>query len=94
MADVNLDRRVPWLTGIVLTTVAKSVSIPTGVYSFACVEDFNHLEYSIDGVTYAAVSSSAGFIVWSDATGNGGTLYLKLSSGGPATHPFLSRNHL
>lgn len=94
MADINLDRRVPWLTDIAVTTVAKSVSIPTGVYSLACVETVANLEYSIDGTTYAAVSSSAGFIVWSDATGNGGTVYLKLSSGGPSTHPFLSRNHL
>ena len=48
----------------------------------------------LDGTTYAAVTSSAGFIVWSDATGNGGSVYLRLSSGGPVTHPFLSRNHL
>jgi hypothetical protein len=94
MADITLGRRAPWLTDIELTTVAKEIAIPTGVFSLACVEDFNHLEISYDGTTYAAVDSSAGFIVWSDRKGGGGTVYLKLSSGSPATHPFLSRNHL
>jgi|32_taG_2_1085360.scaffolds.fasta_scaffold01140_5 hypothetical protein len=70
------------------------LTIPLGIMSVICEEDFAHLEYSLDGTIWATLSLTEGRVLWSSRRAMGDTIYLRLSSGSPSTHPLLGRDHL
>jgi hypothetical protein len=94
MADTTIAGPLPALTEIEITTSPSIVTVPVGVASVALLETTTHLQLSQDGTTYTTPSSSAGLVLWSSSRKNGGTFYLKLSSGGPHTRQLDSRDHL
>ena len=83
MADTTIAGPLPALTEIEITTSPSVVTVPVGVASVALLETTTHLQLSQDGTTYTTPSSSAGLVLWSSARKNGGTFYVKLSTGGP-----------
>ena len=72
------------------------VTIPeSGPLSVAMLEAAADLEMSYDGTTWSAPASTAGLIVWSSRKPSGGTLHLRIATGGAQiTRPLLGRDHL
>ena len=98
MADTTatLDANTPRHTSCTIPVDPDkcTVTVPNGIYSAAIDEDVANLEFSLDGTNWVAPDPVAGRIVWSNHRGNGGTFYLRKSSGSQGAHLVLGRGHL
>ena len=72
------------------------LTIPRHVNSVVSEEAIADLEISHDdGTVWASLATTEGRVLWSSRLGNGGTMWLRIASGGTqVTRPILSRNHL